>query len=264
MRHYLMCYLIILGPLLYGQEAINYFESFDKTNIAYTDEGSGTPVFLLHGFISSGSSWDGTPLKKTLLGNGYRVIVPDMRGNGKSDHPHEPQAYENDAEVRDLIGLADHLELESYDAIGYSRGAIVLAKLLVLDQRIGNAVMGGMGLDFTDPDWSRRIAFQKAFSGEAVPNEMTAGAVNYAKSIGADLQILGLLQQYQPVTSVEELQGITANVLVIAGDQDHDNGSPGELADALSRSTLTIVTGDHNGTYKTEPFANEILLFFDN
>ena len=118
-----------------------FFFSFDETKIAFIDEGKGEAVILIHGFISNGSSWNKTVLKKTLLKAGYRVIIPDLRGNGLSDRPQQPAGYQNDAEIKDLIGLADHLNLEKYITIGYSRGSIVLAKLLTKEKRISKAVM---------------------------------------------------------------------------------------------------------------------------
>ncbi|MCJ7468400.1 MAG: alpha/beta hydrolase, partial [Maribacter sp.] len=71
-----------------------------------------------------------------------------------------------------------------------------------------------------------------------------------------------LQQKYQPVTSVEALSKIKAKVLVIAGDRDIDNGNPSELQGAIPKSKLKIVSGDHNGTYKTTAFANAIILFW--
>ena len=245
----------------WGQHNFNTFSSFDNTTIAFSDEGKGSPVILIHGFISSGISWQQTALKKDLLDQGYRVIIPDLRGNGNSDQSHDKKAYANDAEVKDIIALANHLQLQSYVAIGYSRGAIILAKLLVNEKRINFAVIGGMGLDFTNPEWGRRIMFQKAFSGSAPLNDVTIGAVNYAKSIGADLEILGLLQEFQPVTSIDELKKIKAKVLVIAGDQDTDNGSPQELQEKIRGAVLKIVPGDHNNTYKSQVFSTEIVSF---
>jgi len=263
LKRIIVTLLLLLGPILHGQQDYKSFRSFDQTSIAYTDEGQGIPVLLIHGFISSGRSWEQTPLKKLLLENGFRVIIPDLRGNGNSDHPTDPSAYADDAEVKDLMALADYLKLSTYMAIGYSRGSIVLAKLLTRDPRITTAVLGGMGLDFTNPDWDRRIAFQEAFSGQVPPDELTSGAINYAKSIGADLVILGMLQEFQPVTSLEELQKIQAKVLVIAGDMDQDNGMPMELMEQIEGAKIKIVPGDHNGTYKTDRFAAEILSFLE-
>ncbi len=261
MRYKIIWLFIITGPVLFAQQSFKTFKSFDQVSIAYTDEGNGSPVLLIHGFISSGVSWSQTQLKKDLLEKGYRVIIPDLRGNGNSDHPQKSSAYSNDAEVKDMIGLADKLGLNSYASIGYSRGAIILSKLLTTDTRIDKAVLGGMGLDFTNPDWDRRIMFQKAFTGQEPLNEHTRGAVNYAKSIGADLHILGLLQQFQPVTSIDELYTIKAKVLVIAGDQDTDNGNPKELQTHITGAKLSIIQGDHNNTYKSQLFSDEIISF---
>ncbi|WP_421871130.1 alpha/beta fold hydrolase [Marinoscillum sp.] len=241
----------------------HFFDSFDGTKIAYQDMGKGQPVILLHGFISNGTSWNGTALTKKLQDHGYRLIIPDLRGNGKSDRSHDPSKYAEDAEIKDMVALANHLNLSEYRAVGYSRGSIVLAKLLTQEDRITQAVIGGMGIDFSNPEWDRRIMFAEAFGGRAPLNEITEGAVSYAKSVGADLEILSLLQTYQPVTSKAELGQIDTSVLVIAGDQDTDNGDPAALHQALPNSQLVIVPGDHNTTYRTEPFAQEVLKYFN-
>jgi pimeloyl-ACP methyl ester carboxylesterase len=239
----------------------NKFTSFDQVKIAYTDEGEGETIILLHGFISSGSSWNRSALKKDLLAKGFRVIVPDLRGNGKSDQPNDPNSYANDAEIKDLKKLADHLNLEKYIAVGYSRGSIVLAKLLTQETRIKKAVIGGMGLDFSNPNWDRRIMFANAFGEKEPLNDITKGAVEYAKSIDANLQILSWLQEFQPVTTIEELEKIETKILVLAGDEDTDNGSPADLQKYLSNSKLEIVKGDHNNTYNAKNVSEAVLSF---
>ena len=235
------------------------FISFDDINIVFSDEGEGEPVLLLHGFINSRKSWDRSQLKKDLIDNGYRVIIPDLRGNGDSDKPQDDAAYENDAEVRDIKLLMKHLGIKKYKAVGYSRGSIVLAKLITTDKRIEKAVLGGMGIDFTNPQWDRRIMFAKAFDGDV--NEITEGAVNYAKSINADLRSLHLQQKYQPVTSKKELSKVTSEIMVICGDKDSDNGNAEELSKVFKKGTLKRVPGDHNGTYRTDAFSKSILQF---
>ncbi|MEP2237548.1 MAG: alpha/beta hydrolase [Maribacter sp.] len=239
----------------------NKFQSFDGVQIAYTDEGTGEVVLLLHGFINSRKSWDKTELKQDLLKAGYRVIIPDLRGNGDSDKPKNEEAYQNNAEVRDLVLLMNHLDIDGYKAIGYSRGSIVLAKLLTQESRIKKAVLGGMGIDFTNPNWDRRIMFSKAFNGDV--NDETKGAVDYAKSINADLRSLHLQQKFQPVTSIDELNKIEIDILVICGDEDNDNGNSKELSNAFKNGSLKRVPGDHNGTYKTKEFSLSVLQYLD-
>lgn len=251
--------LIIFGTAGYAQT--NSIISFDGVNIVFSDEGEGKVVLLLHGFINTRKSWDNTFLKKALLKKGYRVIIPDLRGNGDSGKPQKEEAYINNAEVKDLQLLMNHLSVKTYTAVGYSRGSIVLAKLLTKDYRIKKAVLGGMGIDFTNPNWDRRIMFAKAFDGDV--NEETKGAVAYAKSVNADLRSLHLQQKYQPVTTHKALAKVVAKILVVCGDEDFDNGDPAVLASVFENGGLKLVPGTHNETYKTQEFSNEILRFFD-
>ncbi|WP_116769302.1 alpha/beta fold hydrolase [Maribacter litoralis] len=259
-KQFLCCFLMMIF-LQKAAAQINIFKSFDGVQIAYTDEGIGAPVLLLHGFLNSRKSWDKTALKKDLIDAGYRVVIPDLRGNGDSDHPKNEEAYKNGAEVKDIMSLITHLNIENYKAVGYSRGSIVLAKLLTQDNRIEKAVLGGMGIDFTNPNWDRKIMFAKAFNGEV--NEMTKEAVNYAKSINADLRSLYLQQKYQPVTTVKELNSVEIEVLVICGTEDVDNGNAKELKDSFIHGKLVKVPGGHNGTYKTTAFSNSVVQFLE-
>lgn len=238
------------------------FKSFDQTKIAFTDEGQGEAVILLHGFISNGTSWNQSELKRRLIEKGYRVIVPDLRGNGRSEKSHSESFYKNEAETKDLVALIDHLKLETCKVVGYSRGSIVLAKLLTMESRIDKAVIGGMGLDFADEEWPKRKMFADAFSGRAEPNEVTSGAVEYAESIGADLKILGLLQDYQPVTSTTELNKIQTPIMIICGEDDNENGRPEDLQKEIQNSNLVFVKGNHNDTYKQDNFAEAVMGYF--
>tara|TARA_R110002020_G_scaffold247437_4_gene461375 strand:- start:518 stop:1306 length:789 start_codon:yes stop_codon:yes gene_type:complete len=259
-KHLISC-LLVIAFMQKTTAQVNTFESFDGVKIAYTDEGYGEPILLLHGFLNSRKSWDNTVLKQQLINTGYRVIIPDLRGNGDSDKPKDEGVYGNGAEIKDLVLLMNRLKVEKYKAVGYSRGSIVLTKLLTEDDRIEKAVLGGMGIDFTNPEWDRKIMFANAFKGEV--NQFTKGAVDYAKSINADFRSLYLQQKYQPVTSVKELNELVIEILVISGTDDLDNGSAEDLKNSFVKGKLEKVPGDHNGTYKTEAFSNSIIRFLE-
>ena len=122
-----------------------YLVSFDSTKIYYEVHGSGNPVLLVHGFIVNSASWKHTALYDSLLTAGSKVILIDLRGNGKSDKPHREEAYTNDAETKDIMMLITKLGIHQYDVVGYSRGSIITARLLVWDRRARKAVFGGMG-----------------------------------------------------------------------------------------------------------------------
>jgi len=258
-------YLILLFvfPFSFANAQVDsvtgYFKSFDGTKIYYEVRGNGMPVVLVHGFIVNGESWKRTTLFNDLLNGGYKVISFDMRGNGKSDKPHTAAAYENDAEAKDIMGLLDQLGINEYHVVGYSRGSIIVARLLVLDKRIKKAVMGGMGDGFTDPEWPRRKMFAAALSGE--PVKELEGMVNYVKQSGLDQEALAYLQKFQPSTVPDVLGKIKKPVLIICGDKDPDNGSPEALAKMIPNSKLVRPAGDHNSTLRAKEFSDEILKF---
>ena len=55
------------------------------------DEGSGSPVLLLHGFPDSSALW--RHQIPALVAAGHRVIAPDLRGFGASERPEGVDAY---------------------------------------------------------------------------------------------------------------------------------------------------------------------------
>jgi pimeloyl-ACP methyl ester carboxylesterase len=238
----------------------SYFSSFDSTRIYYEVRGHGKPILLVHGFIMTGRHWKSLPLYTALLQNGYKVILLDMRGNGSSDKPHDTAAYQNDAEAKDIMQLMDHLHVKQYCAVGYSRGSIITARLLVLDKRLQCAVLGGMGADFTNPEWPRRKLFYRALMGDTTTE--LQGIVTYVKQQpGLDVLALANMQKGQPSTSKEALANVRQPVLVISGDRDTDNGSAAELAKLLPHATLKSVPGDHSHTMATDAFSTAILHF---
>ncbi|SOD93250.1 alpha/beta fold hydrolase [Spirosoma fluviale] len=236
------------------------FTSFDGTKIHYDILGTGKPVVLLHGFISTSESWKRAEVRQALADAGFKVVMLDLRGNGLSDKPHTAEAYRDNAELKDVIALMQHLGLKNYDVVGYSRGAILAAKLLTMDKQVHKAVMGGISVDFSDPNWYRRKNFHEALIKPGSHPELQA-AVDYAKKSGADTVALARMQEFQPVTSRAELGKINVPVLVVNGDKDTDNGDPQTLVDAIPGSRLVMVPGDHGGAMRTPEFAKAVVAF---
>jgi pimeloyl-ACP methyl ester carboxylesterase len=245
-----------------ANDSLRYFRSFDSTRIHYTVKGTGQPVLLVHGFMGDGESWKKTALYDSLLRHGCTVITLDLRGNGASDHPHDSIAYLHDAEAKDIMALISFLGLDSYRVVGYSRGAIIAARLLVLDSRVRCAVLGGMGTGFTDPAWPRRQLFYEALSGKDVP-ELAAMVKNVQKA-GLDQRALALMQFGQPATSPQELARVQQPVLVLGGDKDGDNDTGGSLAAMMPAGMHGTVEGDHNSVVRSAPFAAWVLDFLQN
>jgi pimeloyl-ACP methyl ester carboxylesterase len=256
--------LLMITIHLFAQKAEgNYFTSFDSTKIYYEVKGDGYPVIFIHGFSGTGQGWKNCAVYQDLLNAGYMVILIDQRGNGKSDKPHNELAYANDAEAKDIMVLISSLNIKQYNALGYSRGSIILSRLLVLDKRIHKAVMGGMGDAYTNPDWPRRVHAYKALMGDTTLHDVD-DMVKYIRSQHFDELSLAYQQKYQPSTSIKELATVRKPVLIIRGTEDKENGSETGLNKLIPHSELMYVPGNHNTAIRTPEFSTAVLKFIGN
>ena len=91
------------------------------TEIHYEVSGEGVPVVLLHGFPDSGHLW--RHQVPALTGAGYRVIVPDMRGYGRSARPVEVDAYDIPRLVSDVGAVLADAGVPRAHVVGHDWGA---------------------------------------------------------------------------------------------------------------------------------------------
>ncbi|GAB2880576.1 alpha/beta hydrolase [Streptomyces deserti] len=87
------------------------------------EEGEGPLVVLLHGFPESWHSW--RHQFGPLAAAGFRVVAPDQRGYGRSDHPEDVAAYSILHLVGDVVGLIHALGEERAFVVGHDWGAPV-------------------------------------------------------------------------------------------------------------------------------------------
>jgi pimeloyl-ACP methyl ester carboxylesterase len=57
-----------------------------------------------------------------VLGDDYRLILIDARGHGRSDKPHEPEAYVRELRATDVVAVLDDLGIGKTNYFGYSMG----------------------------------------------------------------------------------------------------------------------------------------------
>src|SRR5258707_670867 len=84
--------------------------------------GAGEPLLLLHGM--AGCSGDWVHAGRSELEKEYRLILPDMRGHGRSSNPKRTFTHREHAE--DALALLDHLGIARCKAIGMSMGGNTL------------------------------------------------------------------------------------------------------------------------------------------
>jgi pimeloyl-ACP methyl ester carboxylesterase len=94
-----------------------------RLNVELHGPDNGRPVLLLHGFPDTGRLW--SKQIGPLTGAGFRLIVPDQRGFGRSDKPAEVDAYNMMLLASDPIAILDQLGVERAHVVGHDWGAAV-------------------------------------------------------------------------------------------------------------------------------------------
>src|ERR1700676_786114 len=102
------------------------YTEHEGARIWYSTYGSGPPVILLHGGLGHSGNW-GYQVP-ALVGSGYRAVLIDSRGHGRSTRDARPFSYELMAS--DVLAVMDALHLENAALVGWSDGectALILA-----------------------------------------------------------------------------------------------------------------------------------------
>ena len=171
-------------------------QSFDSdgVGIAYSDEGEGEPILLIHGFASNvAANWRDVGWIGALAAAGRRVIALDNRGHGQSEKLYDPSCYGAPSMAEDARRLLDHLGIARADVMGYSMGARIATFLLLRhQQRVRSAILAGVGINLVrGMVGSGPIA--KALEApriEDVTNDTARSFRAFAEKTGSDLKAL--------------------------------------------------------------------------
>lgn len=110
----------------------------------YAEQGTPSAdkptVILAHGFPHTWFSWHRQ--MQALADAGYHVVAPDLRGMGKTEAPHQPQAYDVPSTYGDLLGLLDHLGLEKAVFMGLDFGLFAIYDLAYHQPERMHAIIG--------------------------------------------------------------------------------------------------------------------------
>ena len=91
----------------------------DGARIWYATYGAGRPVILLHGGLCNSRNW-GYQVP-ALLKDGYRAILIDSRGHGRSTRDTRPYTY--DQMASDVLAVMKALRIKKAGLVGWSDGA---------------------------------------------------------------------------------------------------------------------------------------------
>ncbi|HET6942223.1 MAG TPA: alpha/beta fold hydrolase [Sphingomicrobium sp.] len=246
------------------EAAIHHWTASDGVDLAYHELGEGRPVVLLHGLFSDANmNWIKFGHAARIAGEGFRVIMPDLRAHGASGRPHGVEFYPKGILARDLRELVADLDLTDFDLGGFSLGSRTTVEGVGEGLRPRRTILGGAGLEGLR-NWKRR----KTFFLEAIEMFDTVQrgdphwlSIQFMKSQKVDRVSAGQLLESFEDAFMDWLQAFTMPTLVVCGSEDDDNGSAEELANVLPNAVFREVPGTHMSSVTKPQFGEAITEF---
>lgn len=139
----------------------------------YIDEGprDGNAIVLAHGNPTWGFLYRN--FVGPLTQAGYRVIVPDFLGFGRSDKPKDRAAYDAAAHVQRLIALLDSLDLHHATVVPQDWGGLALAWAVARPERVDRLFV--LNTTAHNPDHFRIPFALKLFRAPGIGEIMVKG-----------------------------------------------------------------------------------------
>lgn len=188
----------------------------DGACIWYAAFGDGTPVLLLHGGLGHSGNW-GYQVP-ALIAAGYRVVVIDSRGHGRSTRDERPYTYELLA--GDVRAVLDALALDRVAMVGWSDGACVA---LVLARETPERVAGVFFFACNmDPSGAKELDEANPLLGRCFGRH----AKDYAQLSATpdDFRVfvaaVGQMQSTEPNYAASDLAEVRVPVTIAQGEED--------------------------------------------
>jgi pimeloyl-ACP methyl ester carboxylesterase len=221
----------------------------DGVRIGYDIVGNGLPLVLQHGSPQDSDDWRQSgyvgPLSEC-----FQVVLVDARGHGRSDKPHDREAYALDRLVGDVVAVLDDAGIERTHYWGYSFGGwIGLGLLVKAPQRLRKAVLGGAHpyerkatpyqSDGRNPEeFMRELGKRMGMDFESFPAELRKKLLQF------DCRALVANQRDRP-SHEAPLPGIRTPCLMYAGDKDGLYEQARKGAAAIPDCPFVTVPGAH-------------------
>jgi len=192
-KHTDLLFLMILGLLLlsawkaqavdqipaYDADLSGYSYPFEVKNFSFSSQGqtlrmaymdvvpkkaNAQTVLLLHGKNFCGAYWE--PTIRALVSKGYRAVVPDQIGFGKSSKPEHFQFIFQEL-ATNTQALLDSLHIDRVSLVGHSIGGMLATRFaLMFPDRVERLVLvDPIGLE----DWKRLVPYktiEELYAGE--------------------------------------------------------------------------------------------------
>lgn len=192
--------------------------SINGFDMYYEIHGEGLPLILLHGFTGSGA---GLVQGFKQLSEKYKLIIPDLRGHGRSTNPSKQFTFRQAG--LDVAALLDHLNISQCSAIGFSGGGCVLLHVAYQQpEKIKSMTIVSAAPYF--PQQTRNV--MKQFGSQEKTEEEWAAMRSIHFHGNEQIQMLwkqasAFSESYDDMNfTAEMLSKIKSKTLIVQGDRD--------------------------------------------
>jgi pimeloyl-ACP methyl ester carboxylesterase len=258
--------LAVAVVVLQGVAPPDQFFNSNGVRLRYVEQGSGPAIVLMHGLTGT--------LDRHFVANGvfatlakdHRAIAVDLRGHGKSDKPHQPNAY-GDEMARDVVRLLDHLKIERAHVLGYSLGAMIAGRLATmhpervaslayvasLPLREGDTTMEKFAAD-SIADLESDIPFKSLMIGLQPPGSKPPSDDEIRKAVAPlvaanDVKALAALWRGYKTLGVSDRQLAALKIpsIVLVGSEDISAAGVPQLNKTQPQIRTLVVAGAQHG-----------------
>jgi len=223
---------------------------------------AGDCVLLLHGFSLDHSTW--LPVALSLADAGYNVVVPDLRGHGRSSLGSAAPSL--DRLVEDVATIIEKLGLRPIHLVGHSLGAVVALRArteLPRDQLLSVTSVAGTERSLQNPVMKLGARFFSSSTGIKLLRRRRFGRLMISTWFGKDadpeqMDWIRLLSADCDAETRQRISGATSDIdlrdsfamdgpstLVVVGSRDQ--ATPPKvskrIAAAIAGADLEVVEG---------------------
>jgi len=234
----------------------------DGASIWYSAYGVGAPVILLHGGLGHSGNW-GYQVP-ALIANGYRTVVIDSRGHGRSTRDERPYSYELMAS--DVLAVMNALHLDRVALVGWSDGACTaLILAATYPSRVAGVFFFACNMDPTGvKPFETSPALNRCFSRHTEDYKNLSATPTQFKQLVEDVS---LMQRTQPNYSALDLMKISVPVRIVQSERDEfiKREHAEYLAQTIPGASLLLLDGVSHFAplQRPEPFNTAMLVFVD-
>ncbi|MBR6981188.1 MAG: alpha/beta fold hydrolase [Prevotella sp.] len=200
----------------------------------FMEKGQGEALILLHG---NGENSDYFQGQIDEFARHYHVYAIDTRGHGKTPRGNAPFTIRQFAD--DLLGFMDVHQIKKAHVLGFSDGGnIAMIFALKHPDRVNRLILNGANLNAKGVKCSVQTPIEIGYRFARLFARMSKSAKLHAEMLG--------LMVNDPNVSPEELKGIQAKTLVMAGTDDIIKEEHTRLiAQSIPDARLVFIKGSH-------------------